>query len=131
MPQQASDIESIYIQHFREIYSRCTPELMASVNAKINPKSLEIAEVFYAVIMDIQDSDGFLTKDLVQSQLLKTMSRWLQDLFTIRNDKELELYINTLLAAGSVHARINLPPHLFNCGVRILKQEVCVNQGFR
>ena len=118
------EIREIYTDHFKEIYLRCTPELMAKISNNIKPFCNELAATFYQTVLKIGGSEGFLTDELVESRLQRAMAHWIDSLFLIRNGVELDDYIEYQLTAGRVHARINLPPHLFNCGVRVLKQEL-------
>lgn len=117
-------IKKIYTNHFIEVFNRCSPELMAKINAKISPYTTDIAKTFYRVVIDIEGSDQFINHGLVKTQLTSSMSLWVADLFYIREGQELDKFIEAQLKVGHVHARINLPPHLFNCGIRVLKQRI-------
>jgi len=117
-------IREIYTSHFNEIYQRCTPELMMDLNSKLEPFREQISVEFYQAMITVKGSEGLLTNQLVQERLQTALSQWVKDLFIMRNIDELEVYIDYQLNIGQVHARINLAPHLFNCGVRVLKQQV-------
>jgi len=117
-------IKEIYTDHFHEVYRRGTPELLEVIRSKIIPFSEDIAVSFYLAMRGVRGAEEYIANELVESRLKEAFSQWIYRVFVLRNEVELEAYIEEQLQVGQVHARINLPPHLFNCGIRVLKQQV-------
>ncbi len=124
MAYSSETIKAIYLDHFREIYQRSTPELVATIQHKIAPCKDQIAHAFFQAMCTVNYADAFLTQSLIQDSLQPAFSRWIDTLFQYRTATDMDAFIEQQLAIGRVHARINLPPHLFNCGIRVLKQEI-------
>lgn len=131
MPVEIKVIKEIYTDHFQEVYRRGTPELMEIICHKIMPFTEEIAANFYLAMLGVRGSKEYLGNELVAARLKEAFSQWVCRVFILRGEVELESYIEEQLQIGQVHARINLPPHLFNCSIRILKQLInsCLRKG--
>ncbi|MEN8259988.1 MAG: protoglobin domain-containing protein [Pseudomonadota bacterium] len=97
---------------------------MQSVREAVETEADNIADTFYSVISSVTGSDNFLVDDLVETRLKKAMASWIRGLYRHRDTQELAEYIDSQLKIGSVHARINVPAHLLNTGIRVVKLEI-------
>ena len=117
-------IRDLYRSHYREVYRRCTPELMAGIRRLLDGHYQAIADEFYRTIVAIEGAGQYLTGDLIAGKLRLTMATWIEELFVLRDDADLDRYIERQLEVGHIHARIGLPPHIYNCAVRVVKREI-------
>ncbi|MEE9355194.1 MAG: protoglobin domain-containing protein [Methylococcaceae bacterium] len=118
------NVRDIYADHLNEIYKRCPEKLMASIREAIMPASDAIADAFYTSMLTINGADAFLVDEIVDARLKTAMTEWIRELFKHRDAEEVAQYVERQLQIGSVHARVNLPPHLLNTGIRVVKLEI-------
>lgn len=97
---------------------------MADIRETIAPEAEAIADAFYASMKSINGADTFLVDEVVDSRLKAAMAGWIRELFKHRDAEQVAQYIERQLQIGSVHARVNLPPHLLNTGIRVVKLEI-------
>lgn len=120
----ANRVVEIYSQHFKEIYKRCDPEMLAKLHDHVSQHGQEISRKFYDTLISLDEVAQFFTKEEVAQTHINKVSEWILDVFHIRNDKEIEQYILHQLEIGHVHARVHVPLHLMNFANRTLKREI-------
>lgn len=119
------NIGRIYFDHLEDFYRACTPGDLELIRQAVLPDAGELARNFYGHMMGQEAAHHFLSNELVHQRLLTAMMQWVKDVFSDRGGKEeIAAFVDYQLQIGQVHARIDLPPHLLNEGVRALKQDV-------
>lgn len=125
MAAHHENIRRVYFEHLDNFYHRCTPGNLELIRQAVLPDAEQVATHFYEHMMGQEAAHHFLSNDLVHARLLGSMTRWVQDVFSDRdNREEVAAFVDYQLQIGQVHARIDLPPHLLNEGVRAMKQDV-------
>jgi diguanylate cyclase len=125
MAAHHENIRRVYFEHLDEFYRHCPPGNLELIRQAVFPAAAQIAAHFYEHMMQREAAHHFLSNELVQQRLLASMTKWVQDVFAERHSREeVASFVDYQLLIGQVHARIDLPPHLLNEGVRELKQDV-------
>jgi diguanylate cyclase len=124
MSPQKRTLHQVYHDHLQSFYQDCNETLLESITAIITPVAEEIAAEFYDVMLHDRDGQFFLNHQLVHERLHASMSQWVRELFRPRHGEDISRFVDRQLQAGHVHARINLPPHLLNHGIRTLKNSI-------
>lgn len=125
MAAHHENIRRVYFEHLDEFYRHCPAGNLELIRQAVQPAAAQIAVHFYEHMMQREAAHHFLSSDLVQQRLLASMTKWVQDVFAERHSREeVASFVDYQLLIGQVHARIDLPPHLLNEGVRELKQDV-------
>jgi diguanylate cyclase len=83
----------------------------------------DLADHFYAVMLDDPRATRFLSHDQVRNRLKPAMQRWLNQLLHAQPD-DVEELIAAQRVIGDVHARIGIPVDLVTRGTRVLKQQL-------
>lgn len=122
-PLQRS-LRQVYLDHLQSFYRDCDQSLLTRMEQSIAPVAAQIAATFYEIMLNDVDGRFFLNDQLVHDRLHASMTRWIGDIFKARSDQEIPDFIDRQLKAGHVHARINLPPHLLDHGMRVLKKRI-------
>lgn len=124
MPQQVSRLRELYREILGDFYRRCEPAIIEPVHATIGRHAASIAHTFYAEMLASKGSDDFLDNELVNERLHNAMTGWVSELFVIRDEHELDAFVAHQIEVGKIHARIDLPIHLFSHGIRAIKGEI-------
>lgn len=125
MTAQRETIRRIYAEHLARFYRKCEPGDLELIKQAAVPAATEVADYFYQHMMQQEGAEHFLSNELVQSRLLESMARWVQGVFDRRDDQQdILAFVDQQLQIGHVHARVDLPPHLLNEGMRALKQDI-------
>lgn len=109
----------------QKLYSEHNTPLLIECGQLLAPAFPRVAASFYAELMTDGEAREFLDNEQVDRQLKGSMAAWLTTLFVPLRSEELEGYAARQRQVGQVHARINIPLHLVNDGLRILKREMC------
>ena len=99
------------------------PSDSAVVERLISPHAEELAALFYRNFLRLDDARRFLDNKLVEERLHRSMQDWIRELLRVKDEHEIDAFIQRQLDVGTVHARINIPLTLFNRGIRLLKNE--------
>lgn len=84
----------------------------------------ELAQYFYAQMLNHPVAAAFLKHDQVKSRLSHTMSQWVVTVFSAHSEAELIEVIELQHKVGLIHARIELPVSLVMRGARWLKKRL-------
>ena len=63
--------------------------------------------------------------ETVRLKLAAALKNWLLQTFSVGDQRSWNNYIEHQVKIGHIHSRINLPLHLMNLGMSVLKQEIC------
>jgi len=122
---QTLPLEPIYIDELTSLYREENRPAMAMLKEFLAPKAELIAEHFYQVMLDNDDTAAFLSNEDVQLRLKLTMVAWIRKLFYVpKSEAEIRNIIQQQIQVGNVHARIDLPMNLVNFGARTLKMSM-------
>lgn len=84
----------------------------------------DIADLFYAVLMQQPDASPFLNHALVHERLRPSLARWIRAMFSDGERTTIDAILEQNYQVGLIHARINIPLTLVNAGMRIIKKEL-------
>ncbi len=124
MSSNISELQQLYHDFLLEFYKGVDPKALESIQERIEADSDGLADGFYRQMMQQPGSENFLDNDKVNTRLRASMKGWISDLFRARTGKTIEEYIKVQIEIGRVHARIDLPLHLFSHGIRRLKRDI-------
>lgn len=122
MSGQVLQLRDLYAGFLADFYQRYSAELMQQVHAAIEEDAAEIADGFYRSMLETPGSGDFLTMEVVSERLHASMTQWVRSLFVARQRSDLEVFVDQQIEIGRVHARIDLPIHLFAHGIRAIKR---------
>lgn len=81
------------------------------------------ALAFYEVLLTDPATKRFLTSELVETHLKKELQLWLNETLSEKNSEaESIAAINKQRSVGEIHARIDVPMHLVNSAMSIIKK---------
>ena len=83
----------------------------------------DLADHFYAVMLDDPRAVRFLSHDQVRDRLKPAMQRWLDQLL-LAAPEDVPTLIGAQRLIGDVHARVGIPVDLVTRGTRVLKQQL-------
>ncbi len=124
MHPQLRTLRQVYEAHLQSFYHDCDADMLHTIQQTITPLAEQIAATFYEAMLNDPDGKHYLNHELVHDRLHASMTQWIIDAFKPRKDHEIPAFIDKQLRAGHVHARMNLPPHLLDHGMRMLKQSI-------
>ncbi len=83
----------------------------------------EIADLFYAQMLEHPRARAFLSSEAVNQRLRKMMQGWILQIFDYRSSSPAAV-VARQIEVGSVHARIKLPVDVFGIGTRVMRHEI-------
>jgi diguanylate cyclase len=119
-------LTDIYIDHYKQILSRCENESLERLHASSIDHADEISKTYFEVLYNTKEGKSILSKDIIDNDLRPKLSEWLPSLFKIKTtQKEVNDFVNQQLAVGKKYVKLNIPSHLLNLGARVIKHEIC------
>ncbi|WP_355660840.1 diguanylate cyclase [Halomonas salifodinae] len=111
---------------WQQLLGRFTDSLRRQVEAIVAANTEELANHFYATMLNDPHASLFLSNEQVKQRLHPSMQRWLISLFAVGNTEgeALESLIRQQEQIGQVHARVDIPVNLVLSGARHLKQRL-------
>lgn len=114
--------QEIYKAELRELYGESNSEILGRLSRILTPHATSIAKIFYQTMLKNEASVTFLSHELIESRLSRTMAVWITELFVPKKSlPDIEELIIKQVQVGHIHARIDLPMSLVNFGMRTLK----------
>lgn len=101
-----------------------SPALRHEMRELVQAHSRELASNFYQQMMELPDARRFLEHEQVEQQLKASMSRWLDQVFSVQEPAQIGPSVERQFEVGRVHARINLPISLVSAGARLHKKRL-------
>lgn len=86
--------------------------------------SRELTDDFYQQMMEKPEAREFLAHEVVNQRLKASMTRWLEQAFSIQTPDAVPDAVERQFEVGRVHARINLPINLVSLGARLHKRRL-------
>lgn len=105
-----------------EIYHKRNLPLMKDAKSLLEKHDQEIVNGFYQTLTQCKGSEHFLTTELVESRLKKSLRNWLLSLFDSDANHEFMPYFERQRTVGELHARVKIPMQFVNFAVDHLKQ---------
>lgn len=102
---------------------KCPEDIRKVVSRAIGINSRQLAETFYASILQQPRAGFYLSHDLVQKRLMAGVRNWLTDLLQDTR-KDAQGTVQRQLEIGDLHARAFVPVSLIMRGFRDLKTRV-------
>jgi len=99
-------------------------ETVAFITNLVCEGASELADGFYANLLQDPQSASFLTHDLVNERLRRSLASWLTHIFKARTAEDFKEQILIQRRIGLTHARIGLPMRLVNDAFMILKRDL-------
>lgn len=114
--------QEIYKTELKGLYGESNSETLSRLSRILTPHATSIAKDFYQVMLDNEPAVIFLSHELIESRLSRSMAVWITELFVPQDSlSDIEELIIKQVQVGHVHARIDLPMSLVSFGIRTLK----------
>ena len=84
----------------------------------------DIADLFYAVLMQQPDASPFLNHALVHERLRPSLARWIRAMFSDGERATIDAILDQNYQVGLIHARINIPLTLVNAQAILFVSEL-------
>ena len=113
-----------YASEWRSILLCFTPRVRAAMQQLVASNSEMLALHFYEAMMEDDAAASFLSHEQVQSRLKPTMKGWLEEVYALNPEANLEQVAQRQVKIGEVHARIDLPVYLVLRGASRIKEGI-------
>ena len=114
----------VYAQEWSSVVRCFTPRVRAAIQQLVVQNCALLADHFYQAMLQDSMAATFLSHEQVQSRLTLTMQGWLQEVFELDPDADLERIAQRQVKVGEVHARIDLPVYLVLRGASRVKEAI-------
>ena len=111
-------------RQWQQILSSYDADIRTRVRDLVLEHSRELAEDFYEQMMDLPEARDFLAHEMVNQRLKASMTRWLEQAFSVQELAVVPEAVERQFEVGRVHARINLPINLVSMGARLHKRRL-------
>ena len=112
------------VNEWRFLRSQVCVETQLALKMIATEHAAELAQYFYAQMLDHPVAAAFLKHDQVKTRLSYTMTEWVITVFSADTEDEVEKVIELQHKVGLIHARIELPVSLVMRGERWLKKRL-------
>ncbi len=117
--------EDLYLfDHLKKIFMGQDSEVLHRIDAVITPQIADIVDVFYEEMLLNPNTAMFLDHQKVHKHLHASMSKWLSDLFKLKDIDGIKEFQQRQFQIGQVHARIDIPVILISQGLFIMRREL-------
>lgn len=113
-----------YATEWRSILLCFTPHVRSVLQQLVKNNSTMLALHFYEAMMEDAAAESFLSHDQVQTRLKPTMVKWLEEVYALDPEADLEKTAQHQVKIGEVHARIDLPVYLVLRGASRIKEGI-------
>lgn len=113
-----------YASEWRSILLCFTPRVRAAMQQLVTSNSTMLALHFYEAMMGDEAAASFLSHEQVQNHLKPAMQRWLQEVYALDPEADLESVAQRQVKIGEIHARIDLPVYLVLRGASRIKEGI-------
>lgn len=115
---------TFYKPQFEAVYSQKNITKLLQIKKVVQSDCPQIAEMFYSAMLSHKEASVFLDADQVETKLKASLQEWIIDLFTPKQNFQLEKVIYKQFKVGKTHARINIPMTFVDYGHRLIKTAV-------
>ena len=113
-----------YASEWRSILLCFTPHVRSVMQQLVHSNSTMLALHFYEAMMEDDAAASFLSHEQVQTRLKPTMVKWLEEVYALDPEADLEKTAQQQVKIGEVHARIDLPVYLVLRGASRIKEGI-------
>ncbi len=114
-----------YAVEWRSILLCFTSRVRAVVQQLVHENSALLASHFYQTMLEDEAARIFLSHEQVQTRLKPSMQMWLQEVYALDPEADLEAQAQRQVKIGEVHARLDLPVYLVLRGASCIKDGIC------
>lgn len=107
---------------FSDIYQNKNKQYMLSINMLFKKHGDQITNNFYSQLSALEETNDFLTTELVEKRLKASLKKWLISITDLDLNSDFSILFEGQQLIGKAHARIRVPIHLVTYGIDILKQ---------
>lgn len=111
-------LEKYYLTN---LYTPDNNRILAEVNAIIQPRFLDVVDVFYSELLEDKSARQFLDSDQVETRLKGSLEQWLEEILSPKERHEMEHLTERQLQIGQVHARIDVPMPIVDNAMLMVK----------
>lgn len=113
-----------YALEWRSILLCFAPQVRMAVQQLVASHSTLLANHFYEAMMEDATAASFLSHEQVHNRLKPTLKIWLEEVFLLDPEADLEQVAQRQIKVGEVHARIDLPVYLVLRGASRIKDGI-------
>ena len=113
-----------YATEWRSTLLCFTPHVRSVMRQLVKNNSTMLALHFYEAMMEDDAAASFLSHEQVQTRLKPTMQMWLEEVYRLDPEADLESTAQRQIKVGEVHARIDLPVYLVLRGASRIKEGI-------
>ncbi|MDD3352997.1 GGDEF domain-containing protein [Zoogloea sp.] len=120
MPHSSRLAEQLWLS----LNTQTSPLIRQTVSQLVIRRKGELADLFYAYMLENPTARHFLSVQAVEVRLKPGLQRWMEVLFCHASQEELAAALAMQRHVGEVHARAQIPVNLVAQGLRLLKQHL-------
>lgn len=124
MPNSLPATDQSVEKDWSDIFDHAPERSRAAVCDIIERHKAELADHFYARMMQDREAQGFLDNETVHTRLHASMQRWLSTLFSCETREQFLTAMAMQRHIGEVHARVDVPVNIVARGARVLKNRI-------
>lgn len=113
-----------YASEWRSVLLCFTPRVRMAMQQLVVNNSAMLANHFYEAMMEDSAAASFLSHEQVHNRLKPTLKMWLEEVFLLDPEADLEQVAQRQIKVGEVHARIDLPVYLVLRGASRIKEGI-------
>lgn len=110
--------------YYGNIFSPETNATLSRIQPLLTPHIPAYVDKFYEVLLSEPASAKFLDNELVEKRLKTSMTEWLKETISPKQEEYISDSIRYHQRVGEVHARVEIPMSLVDAGMTILKGEI-------
>lgn len=110
--------------YYGNIFSPETNATLSRIQPLLTPNIPAYVDTFYEVLLSEPASAKFLNNELVEKRLKTSMTEWLKETISPKEEEYISDSIRYHQRVGEVHARVEIPMSLVDAGMTILKGEI-------
>lgn len=114
-------VDPVLEQQWSTLINGSSPAARALMSGTAAAGAEQLAQVFYAGMLEDPLARAFLSHEVVDQRLRASMQRWIRELFSRWDEAHVREQIALQRHVGTVHARINVRVDLVMRGARLLK----------
>ncbi|MFK5949190.1 MAG: GGDEF domain-containing protein [Methylococcales bacterium] len=109
---------------FYDLYHTQNIEYFSTLQLFFEKHGEQIVDHFYTKLSSLEESQDFLTSEVVEKHLKHTLLDWLLSISNFTANNDYSIYLEKQRQIGNTHARVQVPVCLVNYAVDILKQYI-------
>ncbi|WP_028299016.1 GGDEF domain-containing protein [Oceanospirillum beijerinckii] len=111
-------LEKFYLTN---LYTPENNRILAEISAVIQPRYMDVVQVFYKELLEDNAARQFLDSEQVETRLKGSLQQWLEEILSPKERHEMEQLVERQLQIGQVHARIDVPMPIVDNAMLMVK----------